>query len=250
VELTSATIAELVRIYRDGAPVEKLAQVFDLEDFGYTRVVVERPLRLRFEVNEKSLIAFQRAGFFTGLVQTKKVGTKRADDIRKGEEKQRAIITALKRAKKLCPCRDDRTFLKAIRDALTFKVTDALIKAVRSNFGETDETAEKVLLKPLDEDYDHANAEADPGEWYVTDGDLRDEERIPLKTDIDAYFSKEVLPYAPDAWMDRSKDKVGYEISFTRYFYEYRAPRALKDILEDLEALDAEADKLQKELHA
>jgi hypothetical protein len=49
--------------------------------------------------------------------------------------------------------------------------------------------------------------------------------------------------------MDRSKDKVGYEVAFTKYFYEYRPPRALKAILSDLEALDREADKLQAELH-
>ena len=114
----------------------------------------------------------------------------------------------------------------------------------------TDETAEKVLLKPLEADFDRATAEADPGNWYQTDSDLRDEERIPLKTDIAAYFAREVLPYAPDAWMDRSKDKVGYEISFTKYFYEYLPPRDLKAILADLEALDVEADKLQAELRA
>lgn len=110
--------------------------------------------------------------------------------------------------------------------------------------------AEKVLLKPLEPDFDRAAAEADPSSWYQTDGGRRDEERIPLKTDIDAYFAKEVLPYAPDAWMDRTKDEIGYEISFTKYFYEYRAPRTLKTILKDLEDLDAEADKLQAELRA
>ena len=250
VELTPATIAELVQAYRDAKPVPKLAQVFDLEDFGYTRMVVERPLRLRFEVTADRLAAFKGSGFFTALMQTKKVGDKAKEDIRKGEEKQRALLTALAQVEELCPCRDDRAFMRAVNDALPFKVADALIKALRASFGRTDETAEKVLLKPLDPDYSHAVAEADPGEWYVTDSELRDEERIPLKTDIETYFAREVLPYAPDAWMDRSKDKVGYEISFTRYFYEYQPPRSLKDILADLQALDAEADKLQAELRA
>jgi type I restriction enzyme M protein len=84
-----------------------------------------------------------------------------------------------------------------------------------------------VLIKPLERDLDLETADADPGNWYETDGNLRDEERIPLKTDIAAYFAKEVLLYAADAWMDRSKDKIGYEISFTKYFYEYRPPREL-----------------------
>lgn len=250
VELTPATIAELVQTYRDGESVPKLAQVFELEDFGYTRVIVERPLRLRFEISDERLAAFQRSAFFTALVQTKKVGDKAKEDIRKGEEKQKALLAALAKAKSLCPCRDDRAFMQAMNDALPFKLTDALAKALRASFAETDETADKVLLKPLAEDYTHETAEADPGAWYATDSDLRDEERIPLKTDIAAYFAKEVLPYAPDAWMDRSKDKVGYEISFTRYFYEYQPPRALKDILADLEALDKEADQLQAELRA
>jgi type I restriction enzyme M protein len=250
VELTTATIAELVQTYRDGKPVPKLAQVFDLEDFGYNRVVVERPLRLCFEITDDRLAAFQRSGFFTALVHTKKVGDKAKEDIRKGEEKQKALLAALAKAQRLCPCRDDRAFMQAVNDALPFKLTDALVKSLRASFSETDETAEKVLLKPLAGDYEHETAEAAPGEWYATDSDLRDEERIPLKTDIDSYFANEVLPYAPDAWMDRSKDKVGYEISFTRYFYEYKPPRALKDILADLETLDKEADQLQGELRA
>ncbi|KAI5915590.1 class I SAM-dependent DNA methyltransferase [Thauera sp. 2A1] len=250
VELTPATISELVGVYREGKPVPKLAQVFDLEDFGYTRVTVERPLRLRFEITDTTLAAFQQSGYFVGLVATKKVGEKAKADIAKGEEKQRALLAALEQARRLCPCLDDRVFLNAINDALPFKATGQAIAALRAAFGTVDEKAEKVLLKPLEPDFDPEIAEADPGNWYVTDSNLRDEERIPLKTDIDAYFAKEVLPYALDAWMDRSKDKVGYEISFTKYFYEYQPPRELKDILADLEALDAEAEKLQAELRA
>lgn len=250
VELTAATIAELVGLYRDGKPVLKLAQVFDLEDFGYTRVTVERPLRLRFEITEERLTAFQQSGYFAGLVLTKKVGDRALIEIVKGKKKQDEILAALKKAKKLCPCLNDRVFLQAISGALSFKATAQLVTALRSAFGATDEAAEKVLLKPLESDFARAIAETDPDNWYQTDSDLRDEERIPLKTDIDAYFAREVLPYAADAWMDRSKDKVGFEISFTKYFYEYQPPRDLKAILADLEALDAEADKLQAELRA
>lgn len=181
---------------------------------------------------------------------TKKLGDKALIDIAKGKKKQDEILAALEQAKALCPCLDDRMFLQAISGALSFKATAQLVTALRSAFGTTDEAAEKVLQKPLEPDFDCAMAEADPGTWYQTDSDLRDEERIPLKTDIADYFAREVLPYAPDAWMDRSKDKVGYEISFTKYFYEYQPPRDLKAILADLEALDAEADQLQAELRA
>ena len=72
----------------------------------------------------------------------------------------------------------------------------------------------------------------------VPDTSLRDTENVPLVQDIDAYFAREVLPYAPDAWIDHSKTKVGYEIPMTRYFYEYQAPEAVKDIVARITALE------------
>lgn len=72
----------------------------------------------------------------------------------------------------------------------------------------------------------------------VPDTSLRDTENVPLVQDIDAYFAREVLPYAPDAWIDHSKTKVGYEIPLTRYFYEYQAPEAVEDIVARITALE------------
>lgn len=72
----------------------------------------------------------------------------------------------------------------------------------------------------------------------VPDTNLRDTENVPLVQDIDAYFAREVLPYAPDAWIDHSKTKVGYEIPMTRYFYEYQAPEAVEDIVARITALE------------
>ena len=72
----------------------------------------------------------------------------------------------------------------------------------------------------------------------VPDTSLRDTENVPLVQDIDAYFAQEVLPYAPDAWIDHSKTKVGYEIPMTRYFYEYQAPEAVEDIVARITALE------------
>lgn len=72
----------------------------------------------------------------------------------------------------------------------------------------------------------------------VPDTSLRDTENVPLVQDIDAYFAREVLPYAPDAWIDHSKTKVGYEIPMTRYFYEYQAPEAVGDIVARITALE------------
>lgn len=72
----------------------------------------------------------------------------------------------------------------------------------------------------------------------VPDTSLRDTENVPLVQDIDAYFAREVLPYAPDAWIDHSKTKVGYEIPMTRYFYEYQAPEAVENIVARITVLE------------
>ena len=74
----------------------------------------------------------------------------------------------------------------------------------------------------------------------VADPALRDTENVPLVQDIDRYFEREVLPYAPDAWIDKKKTKVGYEIPMTRYFYEYQPPEPVEDIVERITALEAD----------
>ncbi len=77
------------------------------------------------------------------------------------------------------------------------------------------------------------------------DPDLRDYENVPLKGDINEYMAREVLPHVPDAWVDESKTKIGYEINFNRYFYQYTPPRPLEEIETDLKAIEKEiADML------
>ena len=82
----------------------------------------------------------------------------------------------------------------------------------------------------------------------VPDTSLRDTENVPLVQDIDAYFAREVLPYAPDAWIDHSKTKVGYEIPMTRYFYEYQPPEAVEDIVARITALEQDISARLAEL--
>lgn len=82
----------------------------------------------------------------------------------------------------------------------------------------------------------------------VADANLRDTENVPLTEDIDAYFKREVLPYAPDAWIDKSKTKLGYEIPMTRYFYKYQAPEKAKDIEKRLEKIEKDITKSLTEL--
>ncbi len=74
----------------------------------------------------------------------------------------------------------------------------------------------------------------------VADARLRDTENVPLTQDIDRYFEREVLPYAEDAWIDKKKTKVGYEIPMTRYFYEYQAPEKVEDIVARIHVLEAD----------
>ena len=71
------------------------------------------------------------------------------------------------------------------------------------------------------------------------DADLRDTEQIPLREDIEVYFQREVLPYAPDAWIDHSKTKTGYEIPFTRYFYKYEELGDPAETLAEIQTLSA-----------
>ena len=80
------------------------------------------------------------------------------------------------------------------------------------------------------------------------DADLRDFENVPLKDDIDAYFEREVRPHVPDAWMDRAKDKVGYEINFNRHFYKYTPPRPLEVIDAELKRAEEEIMRLLREV--
>jgi type I restriction enzyme M protein len=81
-----------------------------------------------------------------------------------------------------------------------------------------------------------------------SDTSLRDTERITLSDDIDVYYKREILPNLPRSWMDRSKDKIGYEINFTKYFYKFTQLKSIPDISNEIKKLDAEIEKLSKEI--
>jgi len=109
------------------------------------------------------------------------------------------------------------------------------------DFGYTKVTVER-LLKKNGKIVKDSKGEAKP------DSSLRDYEKVPLKDDIDKYFEKEVKPHVPDAWMERSKDKIGYEISFTKYFYKYKPLRPLEEITADILKLEKETEGLLEEI--
>ena len=80
------------------------------------------------------------------------------------------------------------------------------------------------------------------------DASLRDTENVPLKENIEEYFAREVLPFAPDAWIDKKKSKVGYEIPFTREFYKYTPLKPSADIFEELKELEQQESELMEKL--
>lgn len=195
-------IGDIVRLYGHFA-VSKNSKIFKNTDFGYTRVTVERPLRLRYQMTIED-----KARFLDACPHL-------LDDVQ-------AIDKTLGRE----PIMDWNEVDKQIRQLL--KRNDSKWKATewkrfREVFTTKDSEAAKVL-KAKNE--------------YEPDPDLRDAENIPLSRDIDEYFKTEVLPHVPDAWMDRTKDKVGYEINFNRYFYQYTPPRDLKVIDEELKEVE------------
>ena len=108
-------------------------------------------------------------------------------------------------------------------------------------FGYTKVTVEQPLIE-------NGFVKTDKKGNAKADSKLRDYESIPLSESVEEYFEREVRPHLPDAWMERKKDKVGYEINFTKYFYEYKPLRAVEDILSDLAKLEEETKALTKDL--
>jgi len=228
----------------------QVVKIFDYEDFKYRKVTVERPLRLAYEITDESLQRLKEDKKFMELASSKKKDPAKAkEDIEKGEKKQKQILAALEPLKEKGKINSDHQFFVAIDKCLPFKLNKGQIKMLRDVLGEKNEEAQEVFDNPLEEN-DQTGA---VHTWEVKplyDSDLRDSENIPWKQDVDDYFATEVLPFAPDAWMDREKDKIGYEIPFTKYFYEYKPLRDLDKIMADINALEEVTEDLLEEIKA
>ncbi|MBN2563029.1 MAG: SAM-dependent DNA methyltransferase, partial [Phycisphaerae bacterium] len=208
---------DITRLYGQLADGDHV-RIFDNTDFGYQRITVERPLRLNFTVDDDRLARVQEATPFAKLATSRKrKDTKAAQaEIEAGRKQQDAILAALRTLTGQGVVKDREAFSKQMKAAFKkagLKVPAALFKAILMALAERDETAEICT----DRD---GNPEPDP--------ELRDYENVPLKETIDEYMQREVLPHVPDAWIDESKTKVGYEINFNRYFYKYTPPRPLE----------------------
>jgi len=231
-ELSNDHISNIVDLYNDFKECE-YSKIFNSEEFGYTKVIVERPLQLNYQASEERLENLYGMSAFAKFSESKKTNPEsKLEEETNGKETQEAIITALKNiGNTLYKKWED--FEPKVEDSLKkFKFTPAFVKNIILILSEHDETAEYVLDK---------KGKKQP------DSNLRDSEKIPLKQDIEEYFKREVLPYYADAWMDRKKDKIGYELNLTQHFFKYTPPRALEDIEKDIKVVTDAIQELIKD---
>jgi type I restriction enzyme M protein len=194
-------------------------KIFSTRDFGYHRITVERPLKLRFEITEDTL-------------------------------------GALESSKPLAKWDRRDVFVSAVCDLLGTvwwtkkEASAALLAAARSSGALWPNTAsyQKAIWSAVSVSDPEGEVQWDRDGTSLPDPDLRDYENVPLDEAIDAYFAREVTPHVPDAWIDYSKAKVGYEIPFTRYFYIYTPPRPLAEIDAELRDLESQIQKLLGEV--
>ncbi|MBE6065006.1 type I restriction-modification system subunit M [Clostridium cochlearium] len=233
-EITVEQIKEITRIYGEFKENE-YCKIFDNEDFGYQKIVVERPLRLNFQVTEERINNLYNETAFKKLAESKKKGAAGLKEIEEGKKLQQQIIEILKTMDSSILYKNRDAFTKALRKAFKdsdIKLDSALLKAILSALSEKDETADICVDSK-------GNPEPDP--------DLRDTENVPLKEDIHEYFEREVKPHVPDAWIDESKTKIGYEIPFTRHFYKYQPLRPSEEIMKEIKELEQSIlEKLKK----
>jgi type I restriction enzyme M protein len=237
-QVPAGQIAEIVRLYGDFTEGERV-KIFPNEAFGFLRITVERPLRLRWEATEETLAAFDADAKLARLLRDAQRAALRAELTGwRGE-----VFTTHKQAAKRL--RDTVVPLGIVGKPIEAAVLDAL--AVR------DPEAEPVTDA-------RGNPEPDP--------DLRDYENVPLpatpvsfeadpaarlasleyRTAVEDYLAAEVLPYVPDVWIDHAKTKIGYEIPLTRHFYKYVPPRPLPEIDAEIQQLESEIKNLLREV--
>jgi type I restriction enzyme M protein len=275
-ELSEEQIAELTNIYAefthnaeaevtiDGMKEKKVcSKIFMNQEFGYLKVTVERPLRLNFCINEERIARLEEDQKFTSLAVSKKKKDLEAKEAEEeaGRTLQEGIINTLK---------------KNIGDTI-YKNRDDFIETLNTIFEDggvkLNAKLRGIILDPLSEQDETADICYDSKGNIEPDKDLRDTENIPLPVDIELplplgydnesgkdelielvkehceeYMEKEVLPHVPDAWIDYSKIKVGYEIPLNRHFYVYQPPRPLEEIEKEIATIEQEMEGMLKDI--
>ena len=219
------------------------SRIFDNAAFGYWKVTVERPLRLAVDLSAGNRDRFRTACEDVGEAPLANLVGRVADRIGAG------------------PHRDFNRFVSAAEQAAErgVKLTARRMKLLKTGLAQRDEHAAPVIAKvhkrstraaPLHGLFQTTVNGRPAVVEYEPDADLRDTEQIPLQEEggIEAFLRREVLPYAADAWYWPDSVKVGYEISFTRYFYKPKPMRTLAEIRADILALEQETEGLLKEI--
>jgi type I restriction enzyme M protein len=239
-ELSEDDIARICDVFLKFAETEQ-SKIFDNAAFGYWKVAVERPLRLRIDLSPARQNHFREACI--GVDEERLADTVDAAAVHLGSG----------------PHSDFNRFIGALESDFAragLKMTARRRKLLQSALAERDETAEPVIARL------HRPGKIEPDSLhglfpggidgrqsvieYEPDTELRDTETIPLTEPggIEAFIRREVLPYAPDAWIDGDKTAIGYEISFARYFYKPQPLRSLEEIRADILALEKETEGL------
>ncbi len=229
-EISADQIAEIVRLYgafEDGERVKILPN----ESFGFQRITVERPLRLRYEVNEAALPAIEVSAAWTKVSEPDRLAlVRRLETLRSVSTTDRTEMD-----RRLGPL--PKVIEKAAWDAISVRDPDASVIADRKGNPEPDPDLRDNENVPL------------PGPVAAFDEDPT--ARLaspPYREAVETYVAVEVLPYVPDAWVDHPKTKIGYEIPLTRHFYRYIPPRPLEEIDAEIKALEAEIQRLLGEV--
>lgn len=231
-EISSEQIAEITRLYSDFVESDRV-KIFPNEAFGYQRVTVERPLRLCWEVTGEAVARLAQTKQWAKLSPHEQ--TWLSEKLRSLEGTSTTDRKVFTKILSLIP----KTLEKQLWDVLA--VTDPEAPVVTNQKGEPEpdpdlRDSENVPLPPV------------PAMWAENPDDRL--ASVAYRTAVNDYMVSEVLPYVPDAWVDHSKTKLGYEIPLTRYFYKYVPPRPLAEIDAEITALEAEIQGLLHEVTA
>ncbi|MCR6106875.1 SAM-dependent DNA methyltransferase [Salipaludibacillus agaradhaerens] len=234
-EIIKHQIAEITKIHEEFKP-GKYSKIFDNEDFGFQRITVERPLRLSIQVSEGRIEQLKDQTAFQNLAKSRKKGETGQLEMEEGKKQQEKIVGVLENLTSEKVYKDRGEFIKVLK--IKFKQHDLKLNA----------TVQKAIIAALSEKDETADICLDSKGNPETDADLRDYENVPLKENIHDYFEWEVKPHVSDAWIDEDKTKVGYEIPFTRYFYDYTPLRPLEEIDGEIKELESEILELLKKV--
>ena len=228
-------IDEILRLYERFEEGER-SKIRENDFFCFRRVTVERPLRLRYEVTGESVERLRASSAFERLAVPAANAKDLQAAIERGEAAQRALTEALTPLDGVSTT--DRSEMESrLRDVLrpVERPSTALRKAVWEAVSVRDPAAPIVT-----------NSKGEP----QPDPELRDYENVALGESIEDYVQHEVLPFAPDAWIDQAKTKVGTEIPLTRLFYRYKPPRPLAEIDAEIRELEDQIQQLTEKVTA